>query len=43
LGVLRQQLDPQLERVVSVEINKDYNELSPEQLQEQIKAKKKNH
>ncbi len=43
LGILRQQLDPQLERLVSVEINKDYTELSPEQLHEQIQAKKKIH
>lgn len=43
LGVLRQQLDPQLERLVSVEINKDYTELSTEQLHEKIQAKNTHH
>lgn len=43
LGVLRQQLDPQIEQLVSVEINKDYTGLSPEQLHERIQAKKAEH
>ena len=42
LGVLRKQLDPQIEPLVSIEINKDYTGLSPEQLHERIQAKKKN-
>lgn len=40
LGILRQQLDPQLKHLVSVEINKDYTELSPEQLHEHVQAEK---
>lgn len=40
LGLLRQQLDPQLHQLVRVEINKDYTGLSPDQLHEQVQAKK---
>ena len=40
LGVLRKQLDPQLAQLVRVEINKDYTGLSPDQLREQVRAKK---
>lgn len=38
LGVLRKLLDPRLASAVSVEINKDYTQFSPEQLREQIAA-----
>ena len=38
LGVLRKLLDPGLVGVVRMEINKDYTQFSPRQLQEQIQA-----
>lgn len=38
LGMLRKLLDPALESAVSLEIDKDYTQFSPEQLREQIKA-----
>ncbi len=38
LGMLRKLLDPQLESVVRLEINKDYTHFSPQQLLEQIQA-----
>jgi len=38
LGMLRKLLDPQLESVVSLEINKDYTQFSPEQLRQQIRS-----
>lgn len=37
LGMLRKLLDPRLESVVALEINKDYTQFSPEQLLEQVK------
>ncbi len=40
LGLLRKLLDPRLESAVSLEINKDYTQFSPEQLLEQVKAYK---
>lgn len=40
LGMLRKLLDPRLESVVSLEIDKDYTQFSPEQLLEQIRALK---
>jgi protein required for attachment to host cells len=40
LGILRQELDPQLRQLVSVEINKDYTGLSPEQVHEHVQAAK---
>jgi protein required for attachment to host cells len=40
LGILRQQLDPQLKNLVSVEINKDYTGLSAAQLREYVRAEK---
>lgn len=40
LGVLRKLLDPNLEPMVSLEINKDYTQLSAAQLREQIQAHK---
>jgi protein required for attachment to host cells len=38
LGVLRKQLDPQLELATSLEINKDYTQMNATQLREQILA-----
>lgn len=38
LGVLRQQLDPQLQPLVVMEINKDYTHSSGQQLRDQIQA-----
>jgi protein required for attachment to host cells len=38
LGVLRKQLDPGLEPLVNLEINKDYTQYSAEALREQIQA-----
>lgn len=38
LGMLRKLLDPKLESVVTLEINKDYTEFSAQQLRDQIKA-----
>ena len=38
LGVLRRLLTPQLEAVVSREINKDYTQLGPAELRERIRA-----
>jgi protein required for attachment to host cells len=38
LGVLRQQLDPHLASAVSLEINKDYTQLRPDELRERIQA-----
>lgn len=43
LGLLRQELDPQLQKLVSVEINKDYTGMAPEQLHEQVAAQKARH
>lgn len=40
LGMLRKLLDPRLESVVSLEINKDYTQFSPWQLLEQVKTYK---
>lgn len=41
LGVLRKLLDPQLESVVTLEIDKDYTQFSPAQLLQQIKTLEK--
>jgi protein required for attachment to host cells len=41
LGVLRKLLDPQLESVVRLEINKDYTQFSAKQLLEQLQAQMK--
>lgn len=38
LGLLRQLLDPQLAQLSAFEINKDYTQLSPQQLKEQLQA-----
>lgn len=38
LGMLRKLLDPQLESVVNLEINKDYTQFSPGQLLEHVKT-----
>lgn len=38
LGMLRKLLDPQLESVLTLEINKDYTSFSPRQLLEQVKT-----
>lgn len=38
LGMLRKLLDPKLESVVSLEINKDYTQFSPQQLLEHVKT-----
>lgn len=38
LGVLRKLLDPQLEPLVNLEINKDYTQFNPRQLHEHIQA-----
>jgi protein required for attachment to host cells len=38
LGVLRQQLNPNVASAVRLEINKDYTQASPAELQEHIKA-----
>jgi protein required for attachment to host cells len=38
LGILRQQLDPNLASAVSLELNKDYTQASPAELQEHIRA-----
>ena len=43
LGLLRKLLDPQLEKVVSLEIDKDYTQFSPQELLDQLKAYKQNH
>ena len=43
LGLLRKLLDPRLESVVSLEINKDYTQFGPEQLLEQVKSYKLKH
>ena len=40
LGMLRKLLDPRLASVVSLEINKDYTQFSPEKLLEQLKTYK---
>lgn len=40
LGILRKLLDPRLESVVSLEINKDYTQFDPQKLLEQVKAYK---
>lgn len=40
LGVLRKLLDPKLESLVSLEINKDYTHFSAAQLHEQLQAHK---
>lgn len=40
LGVLRKLLSPQLESIVSLEINKDYTQFDPQKLLEQVKAYK---
>ena len=37
LGVLRRVLDPALERLVRLEINKDYTQLTPEELRERVR------
>jgi protein required for attachment to host cells len=43
LGELRKLLDPELEPIVSLEINKDYTQYSARQLQEQLKAHQAKH
>jgi protein required for attachment to host cells len=43
LGMLRKLLDPQLEQAVTLEINKDYTQFSPEQLLEQVKSYQRKH
>jgi protein required for attachment to host cells len=43
LGELRKLLAPELESVVSLEINKDYTQFSAQQLQEQLKAHQAKH
>ncbi|GAB3546943.1 hypothetical protein GCM10027343_25550 [Noviherbaspirillum agri] len=40
LGMLRKLLDPRLESVVTLEINKDYTQFSPQQLLEQVRSYK---
>jgi protein required for attachment to host cells len=40
LGVLRKLIDPRLESIVRLELNKDYTQLSAEQLREQIQQHK---
>ena len=40
LGMLRKLLDPRLESVVTLEMNKDYTQFSPAQLLEQIRNNK---
>jgi protein required for attachment to host cells len=41
LGALRKLLDPALESLVNIEIDKDYTHFSPKQLQEQLQAHKR--
>lgn len=36
LGVLRKLLDPKITSIISIEVNKDYTQLKPDQLREQI-------
>jgi protein required for attachment to host cells len=43
LGELRKLLDPELESVVNLEINKDYTQFGAQQLQEQLKAYQAKH
>lgn len=38
LGILRQQLDPNVASAVSLEINKDYTQASPAELQDHLRA-----
>ncbi|CAN7587237.1 host attachment protein [Massilia sp. LjRoot122] len=38
LGVLRTKLDPQVQKLVKAEFNKDYTHSSPQQLREQLQA-----
>lgn len=40
LGLLRQLLDPQLKALVAWDLNKDYTQLRPDQLQEQLTAQR---
>jgi protein required for attachment to host cells len=40
LGVLRKLLDPKVRSAISLEINKDYTQLAPDKLREQIEANK---
>lgn len=43
LGLLRKLLDPQLEQAVTLEIDKDYTQFSPDQLLDQLKAYRQKH
>ncbi len=38
LGTLRQNLDPQIQKLVKAEFNKDYTHSGPQQLREQLQA-----
>jgi len=38
LGTLRQNLDPQIQKLVKAEFNKDYTHSNPQQLREQLQA-----
>ncbi|NEX59584.1 host attachment protein [Noviherbaspirillum galbum] len=42
LGTLRQELSPELDSVVKLEISKDYTQFSPQQLWDQIRAHRGN-
>jgi protein required for attachment to host cells len=43
LGMLRKLLDPQLESVVTLEIDKDYTQFSPQELLDQLKVYRQKH
>lgn len=43
LGVLRKQLSQQLQQAIVFELNKDYTQLSPDQLQAQLQAQRQQH
>ena len=38
LGLLRKMLDPQVSKLITVELDKDYTQVAPHQLREQIAA-----
>ncbi|MGB9990018.1 host attachment protein [Massilia sp. SM-13] len=43
LGVLRKQLSQQLQQAIVFELNKDYTQLPPDQLQAQIQTQRAQH
>lgn len=43
LGVLRKQLSSQLQQAIVFELNKDYTQLPPDQLQAQLQAQRQQH